>query len=93
VKLHVVSITDMKTIPPCVGMPRLGVSGCQHGSNYGHRDEPTTSMKVVVRVTRVIGEVPISTGFSREMSEDRDRQFCFISLVDHGGLPPVPTTR
>jgi hypothetical protein len=79
VKLCVVSITDMKTIPPFVGKQRLGVSECEHGSNYGHRDEPTTSGKDVVRVTRVIDEIPISRGFSRAMSEDRACQFCFIS--------------
>jgi hypothetical protein len=62
VKLCVLSTTNTKTIPPCVGKERLGVSGYERGSYDGHRDKPTTSTKAVVRVTRVIDEIPISRG-------------------------------
>jgi hypothetical protein len=93
----VLSITDTKTIPPCVGKQRLGVSGYERGSYDGHRDEPTRSTKVVVRVTRVIDEIPISRGFSRAISEDIDVSpgfvdFVLLSPVDHGGLSPMPNT-
>jgi hypothetical protein len=72
VKLCVLSTTNTKTIPPCVGKERLGVSGYERGSYDGHKDKPTTSTKAVVRVTRVIYEIPISMGFSWAMSEETD---------------------
>jgi hypothetical protein len=87
----------MKTIPPHVGKQRFGVIGCERGSYDGHRDEPTTSTKAVVRVTRVIDEIPISRGFSKIIFEDTDvspglLDFVLLAPADHGGLHPIPTT-
>jgi hypothetical protein len=70
-------------------------SGHQRGSNDRHEDDPTTSGKAAVRVTRVIDETCVSRGILGQWS--RTPMFLqrwssiLVAPVDHDELPPLPT--